>query len=237
MILDAGNKIQDTRYRIQDQSILEKVFIATANFDTSIICNYRLKKGGMMKKIFEQKNLFCLPWAQTILGTHLMGKVNFMALDWLTRVNFKPAMIGICVNKNNASHEAIMDTGEYSINLPSVDMVAITDYTGLVSGKRVDKSDLFEVFYGDLKAAPMISDCPLSIECKVSQTVDLPTNAFFIAEIINIYIEDKFLTDGNPDMKKINPFLLSMPDNNFWSLGESVGKAWDAGKKLRKRNQ
>lgn len=190
-----------------------------------------------MKQVFERKNLFCLPWAQTILGTHLHGKVNFMALDWLTRVNFQPALLGICVNKNNGSHEAILATGEFSVNLPSMEMVAVTDYTGLVSGKRVDKSDLFEVFYGELQAAPMISDCPLSLECKVSQRVDLPTNSFFIAEIINIYTEEKFLTDGNPDMKKINPFLLTMPDNQFWSIGDCVGKAWDAGKKIRKGNK
>ena len=189
-----------------------------------------------MKQKFEQKNLFCLPWAQTILGTHLNGKVNFMALDWITRVNFKPAMIGICVNKGNASHEAIIDTGEYSINLPSANMVEMTDYTGLVSGKRVDKSNLFEVFYGELKAAPMISECPLSIECKLLQTVDLPTNSFFISEIANIYTEEQFLSGGIPDIKKINPFLLTMPDNNFWSIGETIGKAWDAGKKLRKEN-
>lgn len=189
-----------------------------------------------MKKTIEQKNLFCLPWAQTILGTHLKGKANFMALDWLTRVNYMPALIGICVNKGNASHEAIMDTGEFSINLPSVEMVEVTDYTGLVSGKRVDKSDLFEVFYGELKAAPMIKDCPLSFECNVAQTIDLPTNYFFIAEIINIYSEDKYLTDNKPDIKKINPFLLTMPDNNFWAVGERIGKAWDAGKKLRKGN-
>ena len=190
----------------------------------------------MMKKIFEQKNLFCLPWAQTILGTHLKGRANFMALDWLTRVNFKPAMMGICVNKNNATHEAILDTGEFSINLPSIDMVEITDYTGLVSGSRVDKSNLFEVFYGELKAAPMISECPLSLECKVVQTSDLPTNFFFIGEIINIYTEDQYLTGGLLDMKKIKPFLLTMPDNTFWSLGERVGKAWEAGKKIRKNS-
>ena len=159
-----------------------------------------------------------------------------MALDWLTRVNFKPAMMGICVNKNNATHEAILDTGEFSINLPSIDMVEITDYTGLVSGSRVDKSNLFEVFYGELKAAPMISECPLSLECKVVQTSDLPTNFFFIGEIINIYTEDQYLTGGLLDMKKIKPFLLTMPDNTFWSLGERVGKAWEAGKKIRKNS-
>jgi flavin reductase (DIM6/NTAB) family NADH-FMN oxidoreductase RutF len=187
-----------------------------------------------MKKVFEQKNLFCLPWTQTILGTHLNGKVNYMALDWLPRVNFKPAMLCICVNKMNGSHDAIVDTGEFSVNVPSTDMVEITDYAGLVSGKRVDKSDLFEAFYGELKTAPMIAECPLTIECKVSQTVDLPTNSFFIAEIINIYCEEDLLDDGKPDVQKIKPFVLTMPDNRFWALGKCVGRAWDAGKKIRK---
>jgi len=186
-----------------------------------------------MKIKFEQKNLFCLPWTQTILGTHLNGKVNFMALDWLTRVNFKPAMLGICVNKINASCGAIIDTGEFSVNLPSSDMIEITDYTGLVSGKRTDKSDLFEVYYGELKSAPLIKNCPLSIECKVNQTVDLPTNAFFIAEIINIYTEETYLTDGKPDIEKMKPFLLTMPDNRFWSIGECLGHAWHEGKKIK----
>jgi flavin reductase (DIM6/NTAB) family NADH-FMN oxidoreductase RutF len=67
------------------------------------------------------------------------------------------------------------------------------------------------------------------MECKVLQTIDLPTNTFLIAEIIDIYSEDGFLTGGKPDVKKINPFLLTMPDNRFWSIGECVGKAWNAG--------
>jgi flavin reductase (DIM6/NTAB) family NADH-FMN oxidoreductase RutF len=188
-----------------------------------------------MKTIFKQKNLFCLPWTQTILGTHLGGKVNFMALDWLTRVNFKPAMLGICVNKNNATHEALLDKGEFSINVPSVAMVAVTDYTGLVSAKRTDKSDLFQVFYGELQHAPMISECPLTMECRVTQRVELPTNSFFIAEIINIYCDEEFLSDGQPDVEKIKPFVLSMPDNRFWSLGTCVGKAWHEGKIFLKK--
>ena len=73
------------------------------------------------------------------------------------------------------------------------------------------------------------------MECKVFQPVDLPTNSFFIAEIINIYSEEKYLTDEKPDAKKTNPFLLTMPDNKFWAIGEYVGNAWDAGKALRKR--
>jgi flavin reductase (DIM6/NTAB) family NADH-FMN oxidoreductase RutF len=188
-----------------------------------------------MEKITVKKDLFCLPWTQTILGTHLRGKVNFMALDWLTRVNYQPPMLGICVNRNNASSEAILDTREFSVNVPNIDMVEITDYTGIVSGKSVDKSDLFPVFYGDLRAAPMITSCPLTMELKLVQNVELPTNNFFIGKIINIYSEEQFITDGKPDITKIRPFLLTMPDNKFWSIGECVGKAWSDGVAMRNR--
>jgi flavin reductase (DIM6/NTAB) family NADH-FMN oxidoreductase RutF len=188
-----------------------------------------------MSKIKIDKNLFCLPWTQTLLGTHLNGKINFMALDWLTRVNFDPVMFGICVNRRNASNSAIKETGEFSINVPTVDMVAVTDYCGIVSGNKTDKSDLFKVFYGELKQAPLIEICPINIECRLSETVELPTNTFFIGEALNIYSKEDFLTDGKPDVKKVNPFLLTMPDNRFWSIGDNIGKAWNAGARYKEQ--
>ena len=188
-----------------------------------------------MAKIIVDKSLFCLPWTQTLLGSHVNGKVNFMALDWLTRVNYEPAMLGICVNKGHATNEAIRKTNEFSVNVPPVDMVAITDYCGLTSAKNADKSTLFEVFYGELKAAPMITACSLNIECKLVQTVDLPTNTFFIGEIRNIYSEEQYMTDKKPDAKKMRHFLLTMPDNRFWALGDQVGHAWKDGLKYKER--
>jgi flavin reductase (DIM6/NTAB) family NADH-FMN oxidoreductase RutF len=182
-----------------------------------------------MAKIIVDKSLFCLPWTQTLLGTHVNGKVNFMALDWLTRVNYQPALLGICVNRSHASNAAIRENGQFSVNIPTVDMVAVTDYCGTVSGSKVDKSSLFDVFYGQLKAAPLITDCPLNIECQLFQTVDLPTNTLFIGEIVNIYSEEQYLQNGKPDVKKVRPFLLTMPDNRFWAVGEQVGNAWRDG--------
>ncbi len=188
-----------------------------------------------MAKIVIDKSAFCLPWTQTLLGTHMNGKVNFMALDWLTRVNYQPAMLGICVNKGHASNAGIRQNGEFSVNIPTVDMVAVTDYCGIVSGNKVDKSKLFEVFYGDLRSAPLIRECPLNIECRLVQHVDLPTNTLFIGEIVNIHCEEKYLADGKPDVKKVRPFLLTMPDNRFWSVGDQVGSAWKDGVKYKEK--
>lgn len=187
-----------------------------------------------MAKITIEKNLFCLPWTQTLLGTHLGGKPNFMALDWLTRVNFQPAMLGVCVNRGHASNEAIRETGEFSVNVPSVEMVAVTDYCGLVSGRKADKSKLFELFYGELKAAPLIAACPVAIECRLAQTVDLPTNTFFIGEIVNIWSEERYLEGGKPDVRKTRPFLLTMPDNRYWAVGGQVGDAWKDGAAVKR---
>ncbi len=96
---------------------------------------------------------------------------------------------------------------------------------------------LLEVFYGELDAAPMIARCPLTMECRVYRSVELPSHTLFIAEMVTIYTEERFLTDGKPDMGKIRPFLLSMPENAYWSLGSRLGNAWDSGKKLRKETE
>lgn len=188
-----------------------------------------------MAKVNIGDQAYVLPMATTILGSHLEDRPNFMALGWLTRVNFEPPMLGVAVSQGHASHKAILETGEFSVNFPTVEMVEVTDYVGLVSGKRVDKSNLFNLFYGELKNAPMISECPLTMACKLVKTVELPTNSFFIGEIVGAYSEERFLTNNMPDIKKINPFLLTMPDNGYWSVGELIGRAWSDGKSMRKR--
>ena len=185
--------------------------------------------------IYEETFAFVPITMQTILGSHVNGKANFMALGWLTRANFKPPMIGITVNKGNSSCVGIIDTGEFSINVPSTDMVGITDYTGIVSAKKTDKSGLFDVYYGQLERAPLIAECPVSVECRVAEKVELPTNYFFIGEVVGVHTEERFLTNGVPDPEKVKPFMLSMPDNRFWALGDCVGRAWQEGKAVKER--
>lgn len=179
-------------------------------------------------------NAFVVPMAQTIVGCMADGRPNFMAVAWLTRVNYHPPMLGVAINRRNFSHAAIATTGQFSVNFPTVEMTAVTDYTGLVSGARVDKSGLFEVFHGHLDAVPLIRQCPLCIECRVHTAVELPSNTFFIGEIAGAWCADDCLdADGAPDPGLLRPMLLTMPDNRYWSMGDVVGRAWHDGKALR----
>jgi len=186
-----------------------------------------------MAKLKININAFGYPMPVTLVGALVEMKPNFLAVAWVSRVNYKPPMIAVALGKNHYTNIGIRQNKSFSVNIPSVDLIKETDYCGIVSGKTTDKSKLFEVFYGDLKTAPMIKQCPLSIECKVINTVDMQVNTLFIGEMISAYSEDKYLTQGNPDIQKIKPLILTMPDNNYWLVGEKIGQAWATGRQFK----
>ena len=76
----------------------------------------------------------------------------------------------------------------------------------------------------------MIAECPLTMECRVVQTVDQPSNEFFIGDIVETYCNPDCLVDGKPDIARIRPFTLTMPDNRYWAVGPQIGKAWSDGR-------
>jgi len=186
-----------------------------------------------MSKTNIGKNTFIYPNPVTLLGTIVDGKPNFMALGWISRANANPPLVAIGVGKAHYTPKGIIETKTFSINYPSVDMVEIADYCGIASGKNIDKASLFNIFYGELGNAPMISQCPLCIECRLVDTLNYATNYLFVGEIIGTYIDDICLTNGKPDIKKIDPLLLTMPDNSYWKVGDYIGQAWGIGRNFK----
>jgi flavin reductase (DIM6/NTAB) family NADH-FMN oxidoreductase RutF len=186
-----------------------------------------------MEKIrIESMDAYVYPMPMTIIGAVVDGKPNFMAAAWVSRVNFKPPMLMIALGAHH-TNLGIEANGAFSVNVPDVALMDKTDYCGIVSGRKVDKSKLFDVFYGSLPGAPLIRECPICMACRLNQAVKLPFDTLYIGDIVEVYTEERFLTDGKPDVQKINPFTLTMPDNRYWRVGEMAGRAWNAGKKLK----
>lgn len=176
-----------------------------------------------------------IPMPVTIVGANVEGKPNFMTAVWVSRVNSNPPMIAVAIGKEHYTSKGIFENKTFSINIPARDLLVETDYCGLISGNEHDKSQLFESCYGVLETAPMIKDCPISMECKLVQTVELPDNNLFIGEIIRVSAFDIFLRGGSPDYKKIDPLIMTMPDSNYWSLGAHVGDANKIGKFMKEK--
>jgi len=184
-----------------------------------------------MKQIKIDRNVF-IPMPVTLVGCLYKGKANFMAAGWVSRVNADPPWIGIGINRSHATPEGILEQNGFSVCFPNRDHIIKTDYCGIVSGRKADKSALFTLFYGDMKTAPMIEDAPLNLECSLVQTIEGPTNYFFIGEIKGAYASPSCFEDGKLNPAKADFLLLTMPDNNYWSFGEPLGQAWHIGKPL-----
>ncbi len=173
------------------------------------------------------------PMPVVIVGTRVNGKENFMTVGTCSRVNGDPPWIAFAANKKWFSPKGIRETGTFSVNLPSARLVEKTDYCGMVSGADADKSKVFGIFYGRLETAPMIRECPVALECRLVRDVDLPAYTLFIGEIAGAWADRDAVRDGNPDFPRIDPLILTMPDNRYWTLGKHAGDAWSAGKNLK----
>ena len=172
---------------------------------------------------------FIYPMPIFVIGAMLNGKPNYATIAYCGIVNHMPPMLSVALRKSHYTNFGIAENGTFSLNLPSQDMIKVVDYCGLVSGSNTDKSKLFDFFQGSLKSTPIIKDCPLNLECKVLQKIEFDMRVTYIAEIVNAYCEEKYLTNGLPDIKKMKPLVFSMHDNTYWAVGDFLGKAWNIG--------
>ena len=193
-----------------------------------------------MSKNKIRPGVYLYPMPVSLIGTNVNGKPNFMALAWVNVVEFKPPIFAIASYETHHTNVGIKENRTFSINIPSEGMVEVTDYVGLVSGKEIDKSEVFEVFYGDLKTAPMITSAPVNMECKLLKRIAMKelTNTekgheLFIGEVISAYADDSYIKNKIPDISKVKPFVYSI-DNNYWKVGEHLGKAFSMGKNYKK---
>ena len=196
---------------------------------------YDLLKEDIMSKIEIPGGRACYPMPCSVVGANVSGKANYLTIAWFTMVNPDPPYIAVTMNKSHYTNAGIKANGTFSLNIPSVEMCEKTDYCGIVSGRKFDKATIFETFYGKLETAPMIKEFPLSVECRLIQTVELPAEELFIGEIITTYCDEICLTNGTPDLTKIDPFILSQSDKRYRALGGDIGGAWEIGKGLMKK--
>ena len=170
-----------------------------------------------------------------LVGANVSEKPNFEAIAWFSLMDYQPNLIGLSSEKSHHTNKGVRENKTFSVNVPSAGMAEVTDFCGLNSGSKVDKSGVFEVFYGELGTAPMISECPFNLECRLKQTVELLHAEFFIGEIVGVYIDDQYLTGGRPDLRKIDPLLFEGSVGDYWRLGEHVARAFEIGKKYKPR--
>ena len=186
-----------------------------------------------MKKPLDGINVL-YPTPTTIVGAIVEGKVNFITIAHIGIVNHaRPYLISLSLAKAHYTNAGIRENKTFSVNIPNEELVVETDYVGIVSGKKTDKSSVFEVFYGNLENAPMITECPINMECKLYDVYDTPTHDLFIGEIVETYADESVLKNGKVDLARVKPLLFDMSSIKYWSIGNPVAGCWNIGKQLK----
>ena len=175
------------------------------------------------------------PKPALLIGANINGKPNFMTVAWAGIANQKPPMLSISIRSARHTYRGIVENQTFSVNIPSENLVTEADYCGLVSGKKKDKVAAcgFNVFYGKLKTAPLIEQCPVNLECSLVQETEFNTHILCIGEIEEVHVDDDCLTDGKPDVEKVRPLVFASGlEYAYYSLGEKLAPGFQVGKKL-----
>ena len=152
------------------------------------------------------------------------GKQDVMTAAWTGTICSDPPMVYVSVRKERFSHHMIAETGEYVINLTTEALARATDFCGVRSGKDMDKFKEMHLtpVKGELKYAPMIAESPVSIECKVTQTLELGSHDMFMAKVTAVYVDEKYMDEkGTFHLEKAAPLVYS--HGQYYGVGKHLG--------------
>ena len=163
---------------------------------------------------------------------------NLLTIAWTGTVCTNPPMCYISVRKERHSYDIIRRTGEFVINLTTEEIARATDWCGVKSGREVNKWEAMGLtpMANDHVAAPLVGESPLSICCKVRQVVELGSHDMFIADVVGIEADERFIDpeSGKFSLDKARPIVYS--HGEYYRLGEMIGHfGWSVRKKKTKR--
>lgn len=124
----------------------------------------------------------------------LAGKPNIITVAWAGTVCTNPPMLSISVRPERYSYHMIEESGEFVVNLTTEQLVRATDFCGVRSGKDIDKFKEMHLTPLPSKeiSAPGIAESPVNIECKVREIKPLGSHTMFLADVVNVTVDDKF---------------------------------------------
>jgi len=168
--------------------------------------------------------LYPIPAVMISCGT-MEEKPNIITVAWAGTVCSSPAMVSISIRKERYSYDIIKKNKEFVINLVTKELVKKADYCGVKSGRDVDKFNEMKLtaMKGNNVSAPLIGESPVNIECIVKDIIPLGTHDMFLAEVVSVAVDKKFIDEkGRFHLNKTG--LIVYSHGEYYGLGELLGK-------------
>lgn len=152
------------------------------------------------------------------------GRPNIITIAWTGTICSEPPMLSISVRPERYSHRLIRESREFVVNVPSVREAKAVDYCGVVSGRDVDKFKQTGLTAGPASkvGAPILVECPVNIECRVRQEIELGSHTMFIAQIVAVQADERLITPhGRLAIERAG--LIAYAHGHYFALGRDLG--------------
>ncbi len=151
-------------------------------------------------------------------------KPNIITVAWAGTVCSSPAMLSVSVRPERYSHGILKETGEFVVNLVNKELVFAADYCGVKSGRDVDKfKEMHLTAQPSLQiAAPGIAESPVCLECRVTQVIPLGSHDMFLAEIVAVTVDGRYMDDGGR-FRLNDAGLTAYSHGEYFALGKKLG--------------
>ena len=188
-----------------------------------------------MSKVKWKAGTFEYPIPAVMVSMGDMEKSNIITVAWTGIINTNPAMVYISVRPTRYSYNILKEEKEFVINLTTEKLAYATDWCGVKSGANVDKFKEMHLTKekANIVKCPLIKESPVSIECKVKQVIELGSHTMFMAEVLCIDADEKYIDEkGAFDISKCN--LMAYANGGYYALGKRLGKF---GYSVQKKNK
>lgn len=178
------------------------------------------------------------PQPTTLIATlDADDEVNVMTASWVAMVSKTPPTIAVSLHQQRRSYANIRATGEFTVNVVPADLALAADFCGIRSGNDIDKMAVTGLKTGRSTriAAPLLADCPLNLECRLTLEVPLGDYRLLLAEVLEVHALKKAIRDdGSYDAAVFDPVVYLGGIREYWDLGSKRGTAYKDGLQLEK---
>lgn len=177
-----------------------------------------------MEKISWRGGALVAPVPAVMVSLGDMEKSNIITVAWCGITNTVPPKTYISVRPGRYSYEILKKTGEFVINLTPASLAKVADFCGMYTGRKVDKFEKCKLTKEKATKidAPMIGECPISIECKVTSVIPLGSHDMFLADILAVNVEKSLLEGEKLCINRAH--LCAFAHGEYYRLGERIGK-------------
>lgn len=164
---------------------------------------------------------------------------NVFTAAWTGTICSDPAMCYVSIRPERFSHAIVTRNMEFTINLTTRHLARATDWCGVRSGRDYDKFKEMNLTpqAGVKVASPYLEEAPMSIECKVREIVKLGTHDMFIAEVVNVIADDKYIDPETGAFSLEKADIMAYCHGQYYTLGDRLGKfGWSVQKKKKSIN-